>query len=269
VQSLLLVGDAFGRPLLDALERGRYDLSSLTTITNSGAALSAGVKQALIARLPKCRIIDAIGSSESGQQGVNVSDDASAQTGRFALAPGARVLSADLTRVLDTGDTEIGWLAQRGRVPLGYLGDAEKTRRAFPVIDAVRHVVPGDRACLLPGGQIELLGRDSVTINSGGEKIFAEEVEAALKRHPAVYDALVCGRPSETWGQEVCAVVQVREGASVTEAALLGEAGKHLARYKLPKAFLFRERIQRSASGKPDYGWARAQVEQATNPHKA
>jgi fatty-acyl-CoA synthase len=259
VESLLLVGDAFGRPLLAALDEGRTNATSLTTITNSGASLSTTIKLGLMARLPGVSIVDAVGSSESGQQGVNVSKGGSAGSGRFALTKHARVLSEDMTRVLHEGDTEIGWLAQQGRVPLGYLGDAEKTRRTFPVVGGVRHVVPGDRARLLSGGEVEVLGRDSVTINSGGEKIFAEEVEAALKQHTSVYDVLVCGRASERWGQEVCAVVQLCEGAHATQAELLVEAEKHVARYKLPKAFAFRDHIERSPSGKPDYRWARAQ----------
>jgi acyl-CoA synthetase (AMP-forming)/AMP-acid ligase II len=173
---------------------------------------------------------------------------------------GAGVVSEDLRRVLQPGDDELGWFAQRGRVPLGYFGDPEKTERTFPVIEGIRWSVPGDRARYRADGTIEVLGRDSVTINSGGEKIFAEEVEHALKQHPAVYDTVVAGRPSERWGQEVVAVVQLREGASADEAALLAEAAKHLARYKLPKAFVFCERIQRSPSGKADYRWAKAKV---------
>ena len=146
-------------------------------------------------------------------------------------------------------------------MPLGYLGDPDKTERTFPVIDGTRWSVPGDRARYRADGTIEVLGRDSVTINSGGEKIFAEEVEHALKQHPAVYDTVVAGRPSERWGQEVVAIVKLREGASAGEGELLAEAAKHLARYKLPKAFVFRDEIQRSPSGKADYRWARAQVE--------
>jgi acyl-CoA synthetase (AMP-forming)/AMP-acid ligase II len=170
-------------------------------------------------------------------------------------------VSADLSRVLAPGDDEMGWFAQKGRVPLGYFGDAEKTAKTFPVIDGVRWSVPGDRARYRKDGSIEVLGRDSVTINSGGEKIFAEEVEHALKHHPAVFDAVVAGRASERWGQEVVAVVQLRPGASATPADLLAECGKHLARYKLPKQFVFRDRIQRSPSGKADYRWAREQAE--------
>jgi acyl-CoA synthetase (AMP-forming)/AMP-acid ligase II len=145
-------------------------------------------------------------------------------------------------------------------VPLGYLDDAEKTARTFPVIGGVRWSVPGDRARYRADGTIEVLGRDSVTINSGGEKIFAEEVEHALKQHPAVYDTVVAGRPSERWGQEVVAIVQLREGAVASAEDLLAEAARHVARYKLPKAFVFRSEIQRSPSGKADYRWARAQA---------
>ncbi|MDH5672466.1 MAG: acyl-CoA synthetase [Myxococcales bacterium] len=260
VEGLLLVGDAFGRPLIEALEQSELELPSLRAVTNSGAPLSADLKQRWMRRIPGLMVVDAIGSSESGQQGVNVSAGGEAQTGKFALSHSARVLSADLSRVLGPGDDELGWLAQGGRVPLGYLGDAEKTARTFPVIDGVRYSVPGDRARLTTEGGVEVLGRDSVTINSGGEKIFAEEVEAALKLHPAVYDAIVCGRPSERWGQEVCAVIELRPGASAGADEIGAEASKHVARYKLPKAYFFRERIERSPSGKPDYRWAKAQV---------
>ena len=136
-----------------------------------------------------------------------------ASTGTFTPGPGAAIVSDDLTTALEAGHEEVGWLAQKGRVPLGYLGDADKTARTFPVIDGTRYSVPGDRARLTADGVIELYGRDSVTINSGGEKIFAEEVEQAIAHHPDVYDVVCAGRPSERWGQEVVAVVQLREGA--------------------------------------------------------
>ncbi|HUC33757.1 MAG TPA: acyl-CoA synthetase, partial [Ilumatobacteraceae bacterium] len=142
--------------------------------------------------------------------------------------------------------------------------DPAKTSRTYPVVDGVRYAVPGDRARLRDDGNIELHGRDSVTINSGGEKIFAEEVESAVKRHPAVYDCVVAGRPSERWGNEVVAVVRVREGHSVTDQDLLSEAEKHIARYKLPKAFVYVDDVVRSPSGKADYRWAKAQ---ALGPH--
>ena len=139
-------------------------------------------------------------------------------------------------------------------MPLGYLGDRAKTEATFPTIDGVTHAVAGDRARLLADGRVQLLGRDSVTINTGGEKVHAEEVEQAVKAHPAVYDAIVVGRPSPRWGQEVVAVVAVTD--AFDEDEVLAEASRHLARFKLPKAFVVVDRVQRSASGKPDYAWA-------------
>ena len=152
----------------------------------------------------------------------------------------------------------VGWLAKSGRLALGYLGDPAKTSRTYPVVDGVRYAVPGDRAKLRDDGVLELHGRDSVTINSGGEKIFAEEVEAAIKAHDSVYDCVVAGRPSERWGNEVVAVVRVREGHQTSEADLLAEAERHVARYKLPKHFVFVDEIVRSPSGKADYRWAKS-----------
>jgi len=259
--SASIVGDAFARPILDALAAGRYDLSSLKLIGSGGAPLSTANKKALLDAVPGLTVLDAIGSSETGVQASNPSTrDSGVSTGDFQPGPGACVLSAELDRKLEPGDGELGWFAQQGRVPLGYFGDPDKTVRTFPTIGGIRYSVPGDRARHRADGSIEVLGRDSATINSGGEKIFAEEVEHALKQHPAVYDTVVAGRPSERWGQEVVAVVQLREGATAGAEDLLAEARKHLARYKLPKAFVFRDRIERSPSGKPDYRWAREQV---------
>ena len=258
VNTLSIVGDAFAKPLVDELRRGGRDLSSMLLIGSGGAPLSANNKRALLECLPDITIMDGIGSSETGAQAMNPSNKGTEiSTGDFTPLPGSCVVSEDLTRVLAAGDAEIGWFAQRGRVPLGYLGDAEKTARTFPEIDGVRYSVPGDRARIRADGSFEVLGRDSVTINSGGEKIFAEEVEAAVKQHPDVYDAVVAGRPSERWGQEVVAIVQLREGATAAQEDLLAEAGKHLSRFKLPKAFVFRDTIQRSPSGKADYRWAK------------
>jgi fatty-acyl-CoA synthase len=166
------------------------------------------------------------------------------------------VLSSDLMRELPAGDPEIGWLAKSGRLALGYLGDPDKTARTYPVVDGVRYAVPGDRARLRADGMLELHGRDSATINSGGEKIFAEEVEAAIKAHHSVYDCVVAGRPSERWGNEVVAIIRLRDGHEADEDGLLAEAERHVARYKLPKAFVFVDEIVRSPSGKADYRWA-------------
>jgi acyl-CoA synthetase (AMP-forming)/AMP-acid ligase II len=213
--------------------------------------------------LPQLTILDAGGSSESGAQMGQVSSAAQRASGRFTPNPGAVVVNADLTRILRPGDDEIGWLAQQGPIPLGYLGDPDKTARTFPVIDGIRHSVPGDRARWDADGQIELLGRDSVTINSGGEKIFAEEVEAAINQHPAVYDVVVTGRPSARWGNEVVALVQVADGEQADAESIIAEAARHIARYKLPKEVIFCAKVRRSPSGKADYRWAKEQATQA------
>jgi fatty-acyl-CoA synthase len=255
---LLIVGDAFARPLLDELERGHYDLSSLTVLLSGGAPLSANLKDEFLAHLPTLMIVDGLGSSEAGGQLSQVSAGGGATTGTFPISPGNHVLAEALDRELPPGDPELGWLAKSGLLALGYLGDEAKTARTYPVIDGVRYAVPGDRARLRADGMLELHGRDSVTINSGGEKIFAEEVEAAVKAHPSVYDCVVAGRPSERWGNEVVAIVRIREGHQPDEAALLHEAERHIARYKLPKAFVFVDHIERSPSGKADYRWATA-----------
>jgi fatty-acyl-CoA synthase len=259
--SLQVVGDSFARPLVDELHRRHYDLSSLRFLTSGGAVLSAPVKRELLALLPHVQVMDIVGSSESGRQGVHVSSAATgASTGTFPPSPSTTVLSDDRTHELAPGAPEIGWLATKGVVPLGYLGDREKSAATFPTIGGIRYAVAGDRARRLADGGVELLGRESVCINTGGEKVFAEEVEHALQHHPAVYDALVVGRPHELWGQEVVAVVQLRPGHQVTLAELRDALAHDLARYKLPKALVLRDRIQRSASGKPDYAWARRQA---------
>jgi len=256
--SLLIVGDAFARPVADALASGGHDGSSLRHLLTGGAVLSASVKDEILRLLPGLRIVDVLGSSETGRQGVQTSDDRrGASSGTFERSPTSVVLSEDLTRVLEPGDPELGWLAQTGRVPLGYLGDPDKTARTFPTVRGVRCAVAGDRARLLVDGSLELHGRDASTINTGGEKVFAEEVEQALKHHRAVFDVLVVGRPSERWGQEVVAVVHLRpDAAPVADDELRATAAAHVARYKLPKAFVRVDRVQRSPSGKPDYRWA-------------
>jgi len=259
VTALTIVGDAFGRPLADELRSGRYDVSSLRLLTSGGAILTAALKRELHELLPGVRLVDALGSSESGSQAQQTSSEASAAaTGYFELAPDNLVLRDDLSGPVDPGGDEVGWLARSGRVPLGYYGDPEKTARTFPVVGGVRYAVPGDRAMLEADGRLRLLGRDSVTINTGGEKVFAEEVEHALKHHPAVYDAVVVGTPHERWGQQVTALIRLRPGAAVSEAELIDVARSHLAAYKLPKRLVFVGEIQRSPSGKADYRWAKA-----------
>jgi fatty-acyl-CoA synthase len=262
---LLIVGDAFARPLLDELEtptgRDAYDLSSLTVLLSGGAALSAPLKNEFLQLLPTVMIVDGLGSSEAGGQVSHVSAGGISSTGTFELTPGNVVLSADLDRVLEPTEQETGWLAKTGRLALGYLGDEAKTQRTYPIVTGRRYAVPGDRARFKNDNPndliVELHGRDAVTINSGGEKIFAEEVEAAIKAHPAIYDCVVAGRPSDRWGSEVVAVVRIRDGHDANDAALLAEAQRHIARYKLPKAIVRVEHVVRSPSGKADYRWAK------------
>jgi acyl-CoA synthetase (AMP-forming)/AMP-acid ligase II len=259
VSVVTTVGDAIARPLLGALEKGTVSIPSLV-FANGGALLSPTIKERLIKALPNAMVIDGVGSSETGAQMHHMSMSGAVSTGTFNAGPDTFVVAEDLSRVLSPGHDGIGWLAQKGHVPLGYKGDAAKTAETFPVIDGVRYAVPGDRARHLADGPIELLGRDSVTINSGGEKIFAEEVELALVSHPAVFDAVVASRPSERWGQEVVAIVALANGASADTDELITHAAKSLARYKLPKAVVFRREIQRSPAGKADYRWAREQA---------
>ena len=257
VMSIPVVGDAIARPLIDEIERGDYDLSSVVTVTNGGAPLSPTVRDRIHAALPNVTVMDAVGASESGAQMSTLSTPGvETQPAVFTPQSDTAVVSADLDRVLTPGEGQ-GWLARRDLIPLGYLGDAAKTARTFPTIDGVRWSVPGDRANVLSDGRIQLLGRDSVTINSGGEKIFVEEVERAVAAHPSVYDVVVVGRPSERWGSEVVAVVQFAEGASATDEELAATAGQTIARYKVPKAFVHAEKIVRSPAGKADYRWAK------------
>ena len=258
VTSLTIVGDAFGRPLADELRRGSYDVSSLDTLTTGGAILTASLKQEFLDLVPGLKIIDSLGSSESGQQASRVStSESKATTGDFKMAADNVLLRDGLKECVPPGSSEHGWLARRGYVPLGYYKDAEKTAATFPVVDGVRYVVPGDRAALEPDGTLRLFGREAVTINTGGEKVFAEEVEHALKHDPNVYDAVVVGTPHERWGQQVTAVVRLREGADTSPDALRDGARQHIAAYKLPRKFVFVDEILRAPSGKADYRWAR------------
>ena len=262
VTTLLIVGDAFGRPLADELANNPHNVSSLRNIITGGAIMTANVKRELIELIPQVNIIDSAGSSETGGQASHVSNaKAGAETGRFTLTPNNAVLAEDLSQVLAPGHKELGWWARSGNIPLGYLDDEAKTRETFPTVNGIKYSVPGDKVRLLSDGTLELHGRDSITINSGGEKIFAEEVEQAVKHHSAVFDAVVTGRRSERWGNEVVAIVQLKEGVAATEEGLLAECERHIARYKLPKAFIFLEAIVRSPSGKADYRWAKDIVE--------
>jgi acyl-CoA synthetase (AMP-forming)/AMP-acid ligase II len=258
VSFLVIVGDAFGRPLIEALDElsPRPDVSSVTVILSGGAILSPSVKAAWVDRLPGILLIDGFGASETGGQGQSVS------AGGGAIEPSARFAVTDETTVLDdhlrpAPPGVVGKLARRGHVPLGYYKDPEKTAETFPVVDGVRWSVPGDHARLEDDGTITVLGRGSVSINTGGEKVYPEEVEVVLKSHPGVFDAVVVGVPDERWGERVVALVEMREGVRLDRGVLTAHARAHLAPYKVPRHVIEVRHVLRSPSGKPDYRWAR------------
>jgi fatty-acyl-CoA synthase len=258
VRFLAIVGDAFGRPLIDQLDVQSYDLSGFRILLSGGAILTPALKDAFLQRIPHLMIIDGFGASETGGQGSQITTaGAQATSGGFRMNDDTLVLQNDLSAPLQPGSPASGWLARSGHVPLGYFGDAEKTAKTFPVVNATRYAVPGDHARVEQDGTIVVLGRGSVSINSGGEKIYPEEVEKALKHHPDVYDAVVVGTPNQRFGEQVTAIVQARAGATPSLDELNELAAKHLARYKLPRAVVFVDQMVRSPSGKADYRWAK------------
>ena len=266
VAFLVIVGDAFARPLIDAYDRLSWsvngldpsvDVSSLIVVLSGGAILSPAIREAWTERLPGALLIDGFGASETGSQGqaLSATEDGPSRAPRFRVNDETIVLDDDLA---PTPVGVVGKLARRGHVPLGYYKDPEKTAATFPVIDGVRWSVPGDHARLEDDGTITVLGRGSVSINTGGEKVYPEEVEGVLKSHAAVFDAVVVGVPDERWGERVVAVVQLRPGASVTLDELVEHASSRVARYKVPRDLVIVDTIVRSPSGKPDYRWAKA-----------
>jgi acyl-CoA synthetase (AMP-forming)/AMP-acid ligase II len=272
---ITMVGDAFARPLLEELRKGSYDASRIRVVMSTAAVLSPAVKQELAALLPPGTLfIESVGGSEMGLQAMSF-DTTSERPGlpAYDLRPGTVILKADRSGVLDPATArrgeggDIGWIASTGHLPLGYLGDAERTRATFPMIGGVRYVVGGDRAYYGSDGRVIFLGRESSCINTGGEKVYVEEVERIVKSHPAVYDAVVVGVPSVRWGEAVTAVVSLRAGqAAPAVDALRAHCEAQLARYKLPQALVVAPEIVRSPSGKPDYAWARAYAGQRVTP---
>jgi acyl-CoA synthetase (AMP-forming)/AMP-acid ligase II len=255
---MVIVGDAFARPLVDALrsDTSRRDLSCLHVLLSGGAILSPSLKEALVELLPGVVVVDGYGASETGGQGqsVTVAGGPVAPAPRFRVTPDTTVLDEHL-RPAPVG--VVGRLARRGHIPLGYYKDPEKTASVFPVVDGVRWSVPGDHAVTEADGTITLLGRGSVSINTGGEKVYPEEVESVLKGHASVFDAVVVGVPDDHWGERVVAVVQPRSGAAPTSEHLQEHVRRHLAGYKVPKEVVLVEQVVRSPSGKADYRWAR------------
>ena len=262
VAMMTMVGDAYAAPLVAELRRGNYDLSSLAAIGTGGAATNLKYQRTLLELLPQITLINGYGSSETGNMGFGHSRS-DTRTDTFTLREGGLVLSEDYSHFLRPGEHEVGWAAREGRIPLGYLNDPDATRKTFPEIDGKRVVISGDRAALEEDGTLRLYGRDSLVVNTGGEKVFVEEVEEVLRAHPAIADALVVGRPSERWGQELVALVQLRDehaGADAAGDQLHAHCTSQLARFKAPKEYILVEQVRRLGNGKPDYRWAKSQA---------
>lgn len=265
---MTMVGDAYAAPIVDELGRGDYDLSALFAIGTGGAATNVKHQQALLKYLPHITVINGYGSSETGNMGFGHSRQG-AQADTFTIRTGGLVLSEDYRRFLEPGEAQIGWVARTGRIPLGYFDDEFATTKTFPVVDAQRVVISGDRASLDADGTLRLFGRDSLVINTGGEKVFVEEVEEVLRAHPAIADALVVGRDSERWGQEVVALVELRGGAELDTDALRAHCAAELARFKVPKSFIVVDRVRRLGNGKADYRWAKCHAETSSTARTA
>lgn len=267
VNLLFFTGDAMARPLLDALlahqDKGNeYDLSSLFLLASTAALFSPSIKDRLLELLPNRVITDSIGSSETGFGGTSIVAKDAPHSG------GPRVTIDHRTVVLDDDGNEVkpgsgvrGFIAKKGNIPVGYYKDEKKTAETFKTINGVRYAIPGDWALVEEDGTVTMLGRGSVSINSGGEKIYPEEVEAALKGHPDVFDALVVGVPDPRYGQHVAAVVQPRAGCRPSLADLDAFVRSEIAGYKVPRSLWLVDEVKRSPAGKPDYRWAKEQTE--------
>jgi 3-oxocholest-4-en-26-oate---CoA ligase len=249
------VGDAFAKPILRALDDqpDRWDISSLRVIISSGVMWSIESKQGLLRHNPDLIMVDSYGSSEAIGMGSSVSEKGeAAKTASFRLSPESVVITED-GRLVKPGSGEIGKVGVRGHTPIGYYKDPEKSTATFPVIDGVRYSVPGDFATIEADGTITLLGRGSVCINTGGEKVFPEEVEETLKTHPSIHDAVAVGVPDDRFGQAVTAVVEPQPGADVDEALVIAHVKAKLAHYKAPKRIFVVDSLERAANGKVDY----------------
>ncbi len=255
INSMSIVGDALAKPILRALdaEPQRWDISSLRVIVSSGVMWSKETKEGLIRHNERLILVDALGSSEAIGMATNTtSAESSGDTARFELGPGARVVAEDGRDVVP-GSGELGRVALRGHTPIGYYKDPEKSAATFQVIDGQRYSIPGDWAEVLADGTVRLLGRGSQCINTGGEKVYPEEVEECLKLHPAVADVAVVGIPDERFGQAINAIVEPHPGATVDADELIAHVKARLARYKAPKAVHVVESVGRAVNGKLDY----------------
>ena len=266
VNSVIITGDAMARPLMDALEANpdRWDLSALISLSSSAALFSQSLKDKYLEHFPNLVLTDSIGSTESGFNGLTyASKGAKAAAGGPTVTAGRDVVILDENlEIIPEGDTRVGKLGRGGNIPLGYFNDEKKTAETFVIAsDGRRYAVSGDSAQWAGEGRMTMLGRGSVSINTGGEKVFPEEVEQALKAHPAVFDCTVIGVPDERWGQRVAAVIQVTEGQTCTLEELVEHSRSYIAGYKVPRELHVVDQIVRSPSGKPDYRWAKSLAE--------
>jgi 3-oxocholest-4-en-26-oate---CoA ligase len=260
VTTITLVGDAMARPMVEVLSApgARYDMSTLIAVASAGAILSPAVRDRLQELLPDTLILNNFGSTETGHQGSAFPGSETGADGRpsFAMDDRSVVLDDDL-RPIEPGSGRLGRLARGGHVPLGYYKDPAKTAERFVTVGGARYVLPGDLATVEADGRITVYGRGVNCINTGGEKVFPEEVEEALKAHPDVFDALVVGIPDDTWMERVAAVVQARAGRTPTLAELQAHCRQRIAGYKVPRQLALVDEVARYPSGKPDYAWAK------------
>jgi acyl-CoA synthetase (AMP-forming)/AMP-acid ligase II len=253
VNAIAIVGDVFSRPMVQALREKSYRLDSLRLIISSGVMWSLELKKALLEFHPFMLLFDSLGSSEATGLGASIMGAGmETQTASFKVGDRVKVLTDDGREVVP-GSGEQGMVARSGPIPVGYYKDPEKSARTFPTFGGVRYSMPGDFATVEADGTLKLLGRGSVCINTGGEKVYPEEVEEVLKRHPAVEDAAVVGLPDERWGQAIHALAILRVEGGATEEQLREHVREHLAGYKVPKRVFVVESLGRSPSGKMDY----------------
>jgi acyl-CoA synthetase (AMP-forming)/AMP-acid ligase II len=269
VQAMTVVGDAVARPLLDAWDAaGGYDVPSLVAFSSGGAPLSEAAKRRILATFPHVSLADGFGSSEAGTQGSSrVSASDMSGLGKFTSPAKPTIVVDPDGNEVEPGSGVVGKVLAGGRLPLGYHNDPERTAETFLTRDGERWLVTGDMATVEADGSIALLGRASGVINTGGEKVFPEEVEAVLRTYPGVYDCLVVGTPDDRWGSAVTAVVQPADGAALLAVDdLAAHCKQHLAGYKAPKRLVLVDKITRSPTGKPDYRWAKQTAAAATTP---
>ncbi|MGO3326979.1 acyl-CoA synthetase [Gordonia sp. (in: high G+C Gram-positive bacteria)] len=269
VNVVFITGDAMGRPMIEALEAGDYDTSSVVSVASSAALFSPAVKERYLEKFPNAVVIDAIGSSETGFGGMGMALKGQSRVGAPTVKadPNTHVLREDGTR-LQPGDDETGRLARTGHIPLRYHNAPAKSAETFVEYGGVRYSLPGDSARIEADGTITMLGRGSMSINTGGEKVFPEEVEASLKSHPGVFDVSVVGVADERFGQRVAAVIAPRNDARPTLTELGDVVRADLAGYKVPRSVWFVDELKRSPAGKPDYRWA-AEVASSRHPDEA